>query len=337
MPEQADERTVQPCERRFDDEGVNLLDCWEVLHRRRAVIFWTVMISVALTILATLFMTNVYRANAVIVPVTAKDGGTGGNAALTALASQFGGLTGISTPSSASTAEIISLLKSNILRERMIRQYDLLPLIFPERWDAGAGTWKRGGAGLSLHSLSEFSLRKRRGAAVSSVSGVKKDPDVPDTWDALRRLDDMIAIRKDVKDQTITISADSPDPAVAARLVECLLVTLTNYMSSEAKRVAATNRRYLEEQLGSTADPIIRQKTYNMIAQQIETAMMAEVKENFAFKVIDPPLTPDRTVRPKRILMVAVSLAAALLIGTLLAFFLEYLKKEQARGREVGV
>jgi len=89
--------------------------------------------------------------------------------------------------------------------------------------------------------------------------------------------------------------------------------------------------------LGSTADPIIRQKTYNMIAQQIETAMMAEVKENFAFKVIDPPLTPDRTVRPKRILMVAVSLAAALLIGTLLAFFLEYLKKAQARGREVGV
>jgi len=68
---------------------------------------------------------------------------------------------------------------------------------------------------------------------------------------------------------------------MASKIVEYYLATLTNYMSSETKRVANTNRKYLEEQLVNTSDPFIKQKIYNLIAQQIETAMMAEVKENF--------------------------------------------------------
>ena len=85
--------------------------------------------------------------------------------------------------------------------------------------------------------------------------------------------------------------------------------------------------QYLEEQLGSTADPFIKQKTYNMIAQQIETGMMAEVKENFAFKVIDPPLAPDKKIKPKRVQMVMLSLIVALFVGVFAAFFREYIEK----------
>jgi uncharacterized protein involved in exopolysaccharide biosynthesis len=110
-----------------------------------------------------------------------------------------------------------------------------------------------------------------------------------------------------------------------------------DYMSSEAKRVANTNRKYLEEQLGASSDPFIKQKTYNLIAQQIETAMMAEVKENFAFKVIDPPLAPDKKFKPKRAQMVVLSFVGALFLGIFGAFAWEYIEKvraQQAQGAE---
>jgi len=55
---------------------------------------------------------------------------------------------------------------------------------------------------------------------------------------------------------------------------------------------------------------------------------MAEVKENFAFKVIDPPLAPDKKIKPKRSQMVMLSLIVALFIGIFVAFFLEYLEKQ---------
>lgn len=336
MNEQTLEKAEPSC-RCEPDEGIAILNFWRALRKRWALIGAVTAAAVAATVAVSLFMTNIYQAKAVIIPVVPKDAGLGQGAGLSVLATQFGGLAGIATPSSATASEITSLLKSNILREKVIRQYGLLPVLFPDRWDAVKRTWKKPRFRLTLSSLNEFSFRAKQGPTDSPGSGPIQDPDAPDIRAALRRLDRMIAIRKDAKENTITISADSPDPAVAAKVVEHLLVTLTNYMSSEAKRVASTNRKYLEEQLGSTADPIIKQKTYNMIAQQIETAMMAEVKENFAFKVIDPPLTPDRAVGPKRVLIAAVALVAALLIGIFIALFQETLERIQAHRREVGI
>jgi len=88
-------------------------------------------------------MTNIYQATAIIMPITSRDAG-GGSAGLAALASQLGGLPGIALPSSASLAEIIGLLKSNILRERIIEQYNLMPVLFYKRWDEEKKTWKKG-------------------------------------------------------------------------------------------------------------------------------------------------------------------------------------------------
>nr|HPH55521.1 GNVR domain-containing protein [Smithella sp.] len=91
--------------------------------------------------------------------------------------------------------------------------------------------------------------------------------------------------------------------------------------------VAAINKKYLEEQLVLNTDPLIDQKIYTMIAQQLETSMMAEVKENFSFKVIDPPFVPDRKIKPKRAQMVMLSFVVALFLAVFIVFFLEYLEK----------
>jgi uncharacterized protein involved in exopolysaccharide biosynthesis len=161
----------------------------------------------------------------------------------------------------------------------------------------------------------------------------KKDDDVPDIWDGIRMLDeDIVNVKNDVKENTITITAEFNDPEMAAKIIEYFLVTLTDHMSSEAKRVAATNKQYLEAELGKTADPLLKQKIYELIAQQLETSMTAEVKENFAFKVIDPPKAPDKKAKPKRALMVILSVVVSGFIGVFVAFFMEYLEK--VKGKE---
>lgn len=162
---------------------------------------------------------------------------------------------------------------------------------------------------------------------------VKKEPGVPDIYDALRALDDIISIQ-DVKgkglvskDMTINIAAQFDDPVIAANLVQYFIAALNDHMSKEARRVAALNKKYLEEQLLQNSDPLIKQKIYTMIAQQVETAMMAEVKENFSFKVIDPPMVPDKKIKPKRAQMVVLSFVVSLFLAVFVVFALEYLEK----------
>ncbi|OPY85389.1 MAG: cryptic autophosphorylating protein tyrosine kinase Etk [Smithella sp. PtaU1.Bin162] len=312
-------------EREKEDE-INLFELWQVIWKRRRFVAWIVGVIVLLTVIVSLVMTNIYEAKAVITPVESKNTGGGGGMAA-ALMQQMGGLAGIGLPDSASAAEIMLLLKSNVLREKIIRDYTLLPVLFSDQWDEEKKAWKKGtGWGFSLNPLT---LISKLFALVKPADkkAVKKDPGIPDVWDGLRALNGLVKISNNIKDKSITITAEFDDPVIAANIANYFLAALNNHMSSEAKRVAAINKKYLEEQLQETADPLIKQKIYNMIAQQIETAMMAEVKENFSFKIIDPPKVPDQRIKPKRTQMVILSFIVSLFIAVFIVFFLEYLEK----------
>jgi len=315
----------------IEEDGINLLDLWRVIWKRRKLIGVLVIAVVFVTVGASLFMNNIYQSKAVIIPITAKDSGGGG--ALSTLASQFGGVSGISLPGSSSSTEIVSLLNSNILREKVVERYRLMPVLFYEQWDSRKKEWKHD-QGISLNPLRwVLNLVKAVGPSDQKAARRKEEEGIPQMWDALRLLNGIVQVNNSTKDNTIILTVDNEDPELSAKMVGYFLETLTEHMSSEAKRVALTNRNYLEEQLQKTADPLIRQKIYNLIAQQLETAMMAEVKENFAFKIIDPPKVPDRKIKPKRALMVVLSFSLALFMGVFIAFFMEYLERIRKRGR----
>lgn len=321
-----EERQIQ----QFDDE-INLLDYWRVVWKRKVLIILIAFITVTATAFYTLSIKDIYQSTAVITPISSKDGGGGG---LSALAQSFGGLPGISLPSSSSASEIVNLLNSNILREKVIERYNLLPVLFYEKWDDEKKDWKKGEkSGFTLNPL--VLIQKVVAAVKPKTQNPKpktQDDGIPTIWDGLRTLNGIVKVNNNAKDSTITISVEFYDPEAAEKMVEYFLATLTDHMSGEAKRVARTNRKYLEEQLWATTDPLIKQKIYNLIAQQIETSMMSEVKENFAFKVIDPPKVPDEKIRPKRAQMVRISFVAGLFAAVFLAFFLEYIKKVRGQG-----
>ena len=310
-----------------NNDKILLVDYWRVIMKRRKMIGTIVLAVIILTIIISLFMKNIYGAKAIIIPISPKD--SGGGIIASGIMQQVVGLPGIGLPDSSSSAEIVTLLNSNILREKIITQYNILPVLFSDRWDKNSKNWKKRAWYNPLALISSLIC------LIEPVdkNGIQKIEGIPDIWDGLRKLDHMVKINNNAKDRTITILVEFDDPVMAANIAGYFLVALNDHMSSEAKRVALTTRKYLEEQLSQTADPFIKQKIYNLIAQQIETSMMAEVKENFAFKVIDPPKAPDRKLKPQRVKMVFLSLLASLLIGLAIAFFLSYWEKMKDQNR----
>jgi len=311
------------------EEEISLLDYWRVIQKHKKLIGRIVLVTVVLTAVVSLFMKNIYESKALITPVTPKESSSTG--VLATLTQQFGALPGMLGPPTAggtSAAELVNLLKSNIVREKMIDKNNLLPVLFPEQWDAEKKAWKKGG--ISLNPLVWVS-KAIKWVMPQGQKVRKKDDDVPDIMDGLRALEDIITVKNNLKENTITITVDYPDPEMSAKMVAFLLDALNENMTGESRRVAKINKDYLEDQINKNSDPFIKQKIYFLIAQQIETMMMAEVKENFAFKVLDPPMVPDKKIKPKRTVMVLLSLVVALFIGIFTAFFLEYLEKNNIK------
>jgi len=302
-----------------NEDEIDLLELAGTIWKGRKLIIWIVCGFTLATIILSLFMTNIYTAQAVLKPTSQSQSG----GRLAALAGQFGGLAslaGIAMPSSASSTEIVNLLESNILRKEVIENHQLLPVLFPDQWDAGKKAWKKPGTSFSPFAF----IAKLR---TPPPGAVKKEPGVPGTWDGIRALNGIVKINYDMKEDVITVAADFHDPEMAARIVDYFIITLNEHMSSEAKRVALVNREYLEKQLLETNDPIVQQKIYNLIADKIETVMMAEVKESFAFKVLDPPMAPDKKSKPKRAQMAVVALIVSLFMGVFVVLLREYIKK----------
>ena len=54
---------------------------------------------------------------------------------------------------------------------------------------------------------------------------------------------------------------------------------------------------------------------YQLIEEQTKTLMLAEVKDEYAFKVIDPPVVPEEKVGPKRALICILSILLGGMLG----------------------
>jgi uncharacterized protein involved in exopolysaccharide biosynthesis len=265
------------------DEGMDIAEFFRIILNNKKLFLWIVAISVIATIVVSLFMTKIYRAKTIIIPagVIGKDQG-----ASAFIAVQFG----IAPPVTPASSEILNLLKSNVLREKVVKEYNLLPLFFPKGELAGKSENEQ-------------------------------------TWMGIRYLDDITDVNFIQKDNIIEMTVDYKDPEIATDLANKLLTELNDHMSGEAKRVSSMNQKYLEAQIATTADPIIKEKLYNLISKEIMTQTMAEAKENFSFKIIDPPRVPDRKVKPKRALMAVIALFVSSIFAVIIIFVKEALER----------
>ncbi len=73
---------------------------------------------------------------------------------------------------------------------------------------------------------------------------------------------------------------------------------------------------------------------YETLLKAYEQAKFQEAKENLYVQVIDNAFLPDKPVKPKKALMIAVSGVSSLFLGIFLAFFLEWLEGIKRRKKE---
>jgi uncharacterized protein involved in exopolysaccharide biosynthesis len=269
-------------------DEINLIDYLNVFFKHKKLIIAIVVIVVVATSIFTLFMTKIYTSKAIITPSVAHTE----LGAMSAVATQFG----LASPTSANATEIFNVLNSDILKDRIVKKYNLLPVFF-------------------------------------TSDALKGQTENQKSWAGIRTLNYILKVDFISRDNMIIISSEYKDPKIAADIIKYTLGELTELMSGEAKRVADTNKKYLESQIDKTLDPFIRTKIYSMVAQQIETSMMAEVKENFAFKIIDPPRVPDSASKPKKLQIVIISFVVSLFLGVFIAFLKEYIDKFRMKKR----
>jgi len=232
-----------------------------------------------------------YQASITLSPVT--DDSSGGRlGGLSSLASQFGGVFGISSPGTTQKQETLATLQSEALTERYISENNLLPILYDGKWDSVKRRWKE-----------------------------LPPDDVPTLWKSNQFFRRQVrSISNDTKTGLTTMKISWKDPNVAAKWANGLVKLTNDYLRNKAIQESERNIAYLKDQLSKTNIIGVQSAINSILENEMKKAMLAQGSQEYALKVIDPAVPPEKRFSPIRSLWISTGFLLGLIGSTVIAF-----------------
>jgi uncharacterized protein involved in exopolysaccharide biosynthesis len=227
-------------------------------------------------------LSPVYRAEVLLAPMQPDVGG------LAQMLGPLGGIAdfaGLGDLGDSDGVSALAVLKSRDLGMEFIRNYELASeLIERKGW------------------------RKRVFGAASDTSEEQRQ------WDAYENFDGIVrAVIEDRRTGLVTL-------AFKWSKAEALPVWLNNYVAlcnDRLKRLAiddaAQQLQYLREQLEQTNSVEVRQALNRLIEARLKEMAVAQTRNDYAFRTVDPPVIPQERASPRR--------GSLLVVGVLVGLF----------------
>lgn len=250
------------------DVGLDFVDVITKLWAHKWWLFSSVLMFTALFAAAAYLITPIYRASTILIAAKPdRDSGIGGSG-LGGLGS-VASLVGINLGEGDSvTVEALAVLRSRQFTEKFIDERHLMPVLYASKWDAETGRWK----------------------VAEKIQ--------PTLARAYRLFDRNIrSIAQDKKTGLITLNIDFTDRTAAADWANDLVQRINVEMRHREMVRAESAVEYLEKEFESTTTVATREAIGRLIESQVKQRMFAIVTQEFAFRVIDRAMVPDKDDR----------------------------------------
>ncbi len=123
-----------------------------------------------------------------------------------------------------------------------------------------------------------------------------------------------------VKNSSIMLSFQDPSRARAQRILGYEIDDLREKLRSREVRNAADAVASLSEKVKQISDSLLVREIYDLIATQVQRQHLAEIEADFAFVVLQPPVSPDLPIWPRATVnalgagFIAMLLASAIIV-----------------------
>lgn len=279
------EHSIEPMEQstRVSIESLILL----VLQRKRLFSI-AAAASIAAAIAWAFLATPIYRVTTSLMPRQSEQ--TGG--LMRSLLGQYSGaaaLLGLGAELPADAQEAVALLKSRAIFDTLATQQNLLPTLFPDKWDEQARRWK------------------------TSV----RAPTMQDAWRVFdRRIRD---VDQNKETGVITLQISWRNRVQAAQWANALVKLVNEVMQQRALALADATLSSLRVQYQSADSIELRNAIAQLMQLQINREAMAKSQPDYAFTVLDPAHTPDanKFASPRRALILGFALPLGIVVGVL--------------------
>lgn len=302
------EQLTQPNSQVADDE-IDLRELFRALWQGKWIIIVTTF---SFTLVATIYaitLPNVYKSEALVAPVSGNSsiripGQLGSLAALAGV--NLGALGGEGDNSDLA----IEIIKSREFLGRFIEKHDLfIPIMAAEGWSR----------------IDNSLILDPKIYDISSSQWVRKvkppfQPK-PSLLEVHEELLKKLVVAKDKQTGMVRVSFEHYSPYLAKTWVDELIKAINEEMRKRDLSEAQRSIAYLNSQIEQTNIADVRTMLYSLIEEQSKTVMLANVREEYVFKTVDPAFVAEKKAKPKRALIVITAIILGLLFSVFGLFF----------------
>ena len=262
---------MNPRQQVDDESQISLGETFGILLEKKWQILATIVVFASVAALAAWLLPKSYKAVVLLSPES-NTGGTqlGAVGSIASQLGQFASLAGVPVGSDSKKSESIAVLQSEALTEKYIVGNNLLPMLFEQKWDAKAGKWK--------------------------ASDPKK---IPTLWKANQLFKKQVRyVASDTKTGLVWLTITWKDPHTAAKWANDLVAMTNDYLRDKAIDESNRNIAFLNDQALKNDVVEVRQAIYRILESEISKGMVARGSKEYAFKILDPAVAPDKPTSP---------------------------------------
>lgn len=259
---------------------------------------WIIIIVTLFTVCGVIYalsLSNVYKSSVILAPNFDESPSSSG------MASQLGGLAtiaGISLSANEVSKTQIAMhtLKGKSFLFDFINKYELKPeLLASVGWDPIREQL--------IYDDKLFNIEKN--SWVREVTFPKKV--IPSDLEVYNKfLTDNLRVNQDKESGLVTVTVSHFSPTLAKKIVDRLVLEINSISKRDEIYEARRSIKYLRGEVEKTNVAELKKVFYQLIEQQTQRVLLANVRDDFAFKVIDHAIVPEDKYKPKRAIIVAV-------------------------------
>ena len=298
------------------DDEIDLRELFTVLWRGKLLIVGVTLLFAIGAVVYALSLTNVYRSEALLAPA----GESGGASKLGGL-SGLAGMAGIALPGGGGadkTALGLEVLKSRAFIGDFIEEHELLvPLMAAKGWNAQTGEL--------LIDADVYDVVNQTWLRDPNPPRQSK----PSAQEAFQAFNARLFVSPDKASGFVSVSVEHVSPIVAQQWVTWLVQDVNNVLREQEVSEAERAITYLKGQVANTSLTDLQAMFFELIQSQTETIMLAKVREEYLFKVIDPAIVPEQKYGPKRALICVLGTLLGGMLAVLLVLIRHYAFKPE--------
>lgn len=157
----------------------------------------------------------------------------------------------------------------------------------------------------------------------------------PTDWQVYRAFSPILIVTRDSDAGLIRMAIEWPDRNQAAEWVNLLVAAINRHEKARDVDEATHAIEYLQGRLGSTQLVEMQQVFYQLIESQTRVIMLADVRDEYVFRVIDPAVVPDQRISPKRKVMVIIGFLSGFTLSMMLVIFRYLIVERQIFSRKL--